>query len=79
MTASTDNSYYDEQLNAIYFPAGILQPPNFDMVAGDAENYGNLASLIGHELTHGFDDEGPPLRRQGQSDRLVEQRGRRGL
>jgi putative endopeptidase len=58
MTASTDNSYYDEQLNAIYFPAGILQPPNFDMVAGDAENYGNLASLIGHELTHGFDDEG---------------------
>ena len=58
MTASTNNSYYDEQLNAIYFPAGILQTPNFDMAAGDAENYGNLASLIGHELTHGFDDEG---------------------
>jgi putative endopeptidase len=58
MTASTDNSYYDEQLNAIYFPAGILQPPNFDMAADDAANYGILASLIGHELTHGFDDEG---------------------
>jgi putative endopeptidase len=58
MTASTDNSYYDEQLNAIYFPAGILQAPNFDMAADDAANYGILASLIGHELTHGFDDEG---------------------
>jgi putative endopeptidase len=58
MTASTDNSYYDEQLTDIYFPAGVLQPPNFDMAADDAANYGNLASLIGHELTHGFDDEG---------------------
>ena len=58
MTASTDNAYYVEQLNAIYFPAGILQPPNFDMGADDAANYGILASLIGHELTHGFDDEG---------------------
>jgi putative endopeptidase len=58
MTVSTDNSYYDEQLTDIYFPAGVLQPPNFDMAADDAANYGNLAALIGHELTHGFDDEG---------------------
>ncbi len=58
MTVSTDNSYYDEQLTDIYFPAGVLQPPNFDVAADDAANYGNLAALIGHELTHGFDDEG---------------------
>jgi putative endopeptidase len=58
MTVSTDNSYYDEQLTDIYFPAGVLEPPNFDMAADDAANYGNLAALIGHELTHGFDDEG---------------------
>ena len=64
MTAPT-NSYYDEQLNAIYFPAGVLQPPNFDMAADDAANYGNLASLIGHELTHGFDDEGRHYDAQG--------------
>lgn len=65
MTAPTDNSYYDEQLNAIYFPAGVLQPPNFDMAADDAANYGDLASLIGHELTHGFDDEGRHYDAQG--------------
>jgi len=52
-------------LNAIYFPAGVLQPPNFDMAADDAANYGNLASLIGHELTHGFDDEGRHYDAQG--------------
>jgi putative endopeptidase len=65
MSASADNAYYDEQFNVIYFPAGILQPPNFDMVADDAANYGNLASLIGHELTHGFDDEGRHYDAQG--------------
>ncbi len=58
MMASTDNAYYDEQKNDINFPAGVLQPPNFDLTADDAANYGNLAALIGHELTHGFDDEG---------------------
>jgi endothelin-converting enzyme/putative endopeptidase len=57
-TPSTDNAYYDWQLNEINLPAGILQPPNFDMAADDAANYGDLASLIGHELTHAFDDEG---------------------
>jgi endothelin-converting enzyme/putative endopeptidase len=65
MTVSTDNSYYDEQLTDIYFPAGVLQPPNFDIAADDAANYGNLAALIGHELTHGFDDEGRHYDAQG--------------
>ena len=58
MTAPTNNAYYDLQLNDMNFPAGILQTPNFDIEAGDADNYGSLATLIGHELTHGFDDEG---------------------
>lgn len=58
MTPPTDNAYYDSQMNDINFPAGGLQPPNFDMTADDAANYGNLVALIGHELTHGFDDEG---------------------
>jgi endothelin-converting enzyme/putative endopeptidase len=54
----TNNAYYDPQMNEINFPAGILQPPNFDLTADDAVIYGSLASVIGHELTHGFDDEG---------------------
>jgi putative endopeptidase len=54
----TNNAYYDAQFNAINFPAGILQLPNFDMGADDAANYGSLVSVIGHELMHGFDDEG---------------------
>lgn len=58
MTPPTDNAYYDSQMNDVNFPAGVLQPPNFDMTADDAANYGNLVALIGHELTHGFDDEG---------------------
>jgi endothelin-converting enzyme/putative endopeptidase len=58
MTPPTNDAYYDPQLNDANFPAGVLQPPNFDMKADDAANYGNLGALIGHELTHGFDDEG---------------------
>ncbi len=58
MTPPTDNAYYDPQLNDINFPAGILQPPNFDAKADDAANYGDLVAVVGHELTHGFDDEG---------------------
>jgi len=58
MSASTNDAYYDEQLNDINFPAGMLQVPNFALSADDAANYGALGSLIGHELTHGFDDEG---------------------
>ena len=58
MTPPTVNAYYDEQLNSINFPAGVLQPPLFDPRMDDAPNYGNTGGTIGHELTHGFDDEG---------------------
>jgi len=58
ITPSTVNAYYDEQLNAINFPAGVLQPPLFDPKMDDAPNYGNTGATVGHELTHGFDDEG---------------------
>jgi putative endopeptidase len=58
MTPPTVNAYYDEQMNDINFPAGVLQPPLFDFKMDDAPNYGNTGATIGHELTHGFDDEG---------------------
>ncbi|MDQ2777438.1 MAG: M13 family metallopeptidase [Acidobacteriota bacterium] len=58
MTAPTVNAYYDPTQNNINFPAGILQPPFYSKQAGDAVNYGGIGMVIGHELTHGFDDEG---------------------
>lgn len=58
MSPPTVNAYYWPNLNEIVFPAGILQPPSFDMNATDAMNYGGIGAVIGHELTHGFDDEG---------------------
>jgi len=58
MTPQTVNAYYDPSLNEIVFPAGILQPPFFDMNADDAVNYGETGATIGHEMTHGFDDQG---------------------
>jgi len=58
MTPPTVNAYYDAQMNDINFPAGILQPPLYDPKMDDAPNYGNTGGTIGHELTHGFDDEG---------------------
>jgi putative endopeptidase len=58
MTPPTVNAYYDPQLNTINFPAGILQPPLFDKTMSDEVNFGGIGSVIGHELTHGFDDEG---------------------
>jgi putative endopeptidase len=58
MTPPTVNAYYNPQTNDINFPAGILQPPLFDPRLDDAPNYGDTGSTIGHELTHGFDDEG---------------------
>jgi putative endopeptidase len=65
MTPPTVNAYYNPQLNDINFPAGILQPPLFDPSADDAPNYGNTGATIGHELTHGFDDEGRQFDGQG--------------
>ncbi len=58
MTPPTVNAYYNPQMNDINFPAGVLQPPLFDFKMDDAPNYGNTGATIGHELTHGFDDEG---------------------
>jgi putative endopeptidase len=58
MTPPTVNAYYNPQMNDINFPAGVLQPPLFDPKMDDAPNYGNTGGTIGHELTHGFDDEG---------------------
>src|ERR1700733_14482051 len=65
MSPPTVNAYYDPQLNDINFPAGILQPPFFDTTQNDAVNYGAAGSIIGHELTHGFDDEGRQFDGQG--------------
>jgi endothelin-converting enzyme/putative endopeptidase len=58
MSPPTVNAYYRSSMNDINFPAGILQPPYFDGTAHDAFNYGGIGSVIGHELTHGFDDQG---------------------
>lgn len=58
MNAHEINAYYDPSTNEICFPAGILQYPFFDMTADDAFNYGAIGSIIGHEMTHGFDDSG---------------------
>ena len=58
MTPPTVNAYYNPQMNDINFPAGVLQPPLFDGKMDDAPNYGNTGGTIGHELIHGFDDEG---------------------
>lgn len=58
MSPPTVNAYYNPQINEIVFPAGILQPPFFDAEADDAYNYGGMGSVIGHEMTHGFDDQG---------------------
>src|SRR5882757_8042065 len=58
MTTPTSNAYYNPLLNEIVFPAGILLPPLFDVSASDAVNYGGIGPVIGHEISHGFDDQG---------------------
>jgi putative endopeptidase len=58
MSPPTVNAYYNPQFNEIVFPAGILQPPFYDPKADDAFNYGGMGAVIGHEMTHGFDDQG---------------------
>jgi putative endopeptidase len=58
MTPPTSNAYYNARWNEIVFPAGILQPPGFDVNAVDAVNYGSIGVVIGHEISHGFDDQG---------------------
>lgn len=65
MTPQTVNAYYNPSLNEVVFPAGILQPPFFNPDADDAINYGGIIAVIGHELTHGFDDQGAKFDGQG--------------
>ena len=65
MTPQTVNAYYNPTTNEICFPAAILQPPFFDMNADDAMNYGAIGVVIGHEMTHGFDDQGRQYDKDG--------------
>ena len=65
ITPPTVNAYYNPQLNEIVFPAGILQPPFYDPNVDDAINYGGMGAVIGHEMTHGFDDEGRQFDKEG--------------
>jgi putative endopeptidase len=65
MTPPTVNAYYSSGMNEIVFPAGILQPPFFNPDADDAINYGGMGAVIGHEMTHGFDDSGRRFDAQG--------------
>ena len=65
MTPPTVNAYYNPQMNDINFPAGVLQPPAYDPASDAAPNYGDTGGTIGHELTHGFDDEGRQFDAQG--------------
>jgi len=66
MTPPTSNAYYNAQLNEIVFPAGILLPPAFSVENLDAVNYGAIGVIIGHEISHGFDDEGAQFDAQGR-------------
>jgi len=68
MTPPTVNAYYDDSMNDINFPAGILQTPFYDHTQDDAVNYGHIGAVIGHELTHGFDDEGRKFDSHGNLD-----------
>jgi putative endopeptidase len=66
MTPQTVNAYYNPGMNEIVFPAAILQPPFFDMAADDAANYGGIGAVIGHEIGHGFDDQGSKYDGEGR-------------
>ena len=66
ITPSTSDAYYNPSLNEIVFPAGILQPPAFRIDASDAINYGAIGVVIGHEISHGFDDQGAQFDAQGR-------------
>ena len=86
MTPQTINAYYNPVMNEIVFPAAILQPPFFNLSADDAANYGAIGAVIGHELSHGFDDKGSKYDGKGnlrvwwtQSDREEFDRRTKGL
>jgi putative endopeptidase len=65
VTPPTVNAYYNDSMDEIVFPAGILQPPFFDFNADDAVNYGGIGAVIGHEISHGFDDQGSKFNGKG--------------
>ncbi len=71
LTPQTVNAYYDPSMNEIVIPAGILEPPFFDGAADDAVNFGGIGAIIGHEMTHGFDDEGSDFDGDGNLHRVV--------
>ncbi len=73
MTPQTVNAYYDPSNNTINFPAAILQPPFFDAEGDDAINYGGIGAVIGHESSHGFDDQGSQFDGDGNNEQLVDQ------
>ena len=75
MLPQTVNAYYHPLMNEIVFPAGILQPPFFDLDADDAVNYGGIGAVIGHEIGHGFDDQGSRYDATGSAARLVDRGG----
>src|SRR3954468_17461314 len=68
MTPQTVNAYYNPEMNESVFPAAILQAPFFDPGADDAVNYGAIGGVIGHEISHGFDDEGSQYDAHGRLD-----------
>ena len=68
MTPPTVNAYYRPPMNDINFPAGILQPPFYSNTMDDAVNFGGIGVVIGHELTHGFDDQGRKFDAEGNSE-----------
>ena len=74
MTPQTVNAYYNPLQNEIVFPAAILQPPFFDAKADDAINYGGIGAVIGHEMTHGYDDQGARFGPTGNFEQLVDSR-----
>ena len=79
MTPPTINAYYTPPLNSIFFPAGILQPPFFDPNADDAVNYGGIGAVIGHEIGHGFDDQGSNIDGDRRPGQLVDRRRPQGI
>ena len=79
MTPQTVNAYYNPGMNEIVFPAAILQPPFFDLKADDAVNYGGIGAVIGHEIGHGFDDQGSKYDGDGNMNELVDRRRPQGV
>ncbi len=71
LTPQTVNAYYDPSMNEIVIPAGILEPPFFNAAADDAVNFGGIGAVVGHEMTHGFDDEGSDFDGDGNLHKIV--------